>query len=214
MHDSRGFSQDAIAVLRCARAAAVATRSRGVDAAHVLCGLLDHESSHEWRSRLLEGGSAPGLRRAAHGATTRQRRHFLPWPTGLPYARSGKRAVESALKWSRTLGSPSVLPVHILLALLDENSPDTSRLLQAHGIALEQVLAFARATVSTIDDHAVARGTSLGGETSVVRPDDLDFTPPSELAATAVFLIFELRDGSVKARRFESVRDAREFLER
>ncbi len=143
MNESRAFASDALAVLHSARATAQSTRSRTVDAAHVLCGLLDHARSHPQSTHLLRGRDVAALRRAALAATASRRNPFRLRRSRLPYARSGKRAVERALDWSRKLGSPAVRPMHILLALLDDGSPNTSTVLQQHGITQEQALGLA-----------------------------------------------------------------------
>jgi ATP-dependent Clp protease ATP-binding subunit ClpA len=212
MNESHAFASDAIAVLHAARAAAQSTRGRSVDAAHVLCGLLEHEGSYPQRSQLLRGRDVPALRRAAFAATASRRGPFPLSRSGLPYARSGKRVVELALEWSRRLSSPAVHSIHLLLALLDDSSPDTSTLLQRHGITKEQVLGSATEGVGAPHDRGFAPGVHSNAQLHEDETEAVSTSAPLERNTLAVLLIFELRDGSVRARRFETLSEAREYL--
>lgn len=213
MNESHAFASDALAVLHSARAAAQSTRGRSVDAAHVLCGLLDHECSYPRRSHLLRGRDVPELRRAALAATSSRRSPSLLSRSRLPYARSGKRVVELALEWSRTLGSPAVHPIHLLLALLDDSSPDTSTLLQRYGITKEEVLGSATGGVGAPHDRSFAPGVHSDSQMREDVTEAVSTSVPLERDTLGVLLIFELRDGSVRARRFETLPEAREFLD-
>lgn len=131
----RIYSQDSFRTITHARIECGLRGDSGIGSEHLMLGFLHPTETGPGRLLFAYGASLDAARQIAAELwpIPTVRRRF----TGM--AQSGDRALELALATATRVGSPQVMPMHLLIGVLDTEDGNAARILQPFGVDVEAV---------------------------------------------------------------------------